>query len=149
MLKTALRLIISLGAGVRTGVRTSSFRPNWAKLNILENRNEMVAITDVLISKDVWQVCGVCLPLRSWGNGWVHFGLRQTFVIQSLSNVIQAQTQWLGPGPKGPGPKWAPGPNEIMPWAQMRSGPRPSNPGPKQLTGFCIEIPLLIYFTPP
>ena len=139
-------------------MRTSSFQPNWAKLNILENRNEMVAITDVLISKDVWQVCGVCLPLRSWGNGWVHFGLRQPFMIQSGSNVILAQTQirldpglkCRVPGPKGPwaqmgpGLKRAPRPNETVHWALM--GPRPLRA--LGLTGLCIEFPLLIYFTP-
>ena len=93
MLKTALRLIISLGVIAQDWGEDITISAQLGQTQHTENRNEMVAITDVLISKDVWQVCGVCLPLRSWGNGWVHFGLRQTFVIQSLSNVIQAQTQ--------------------------------------------------------
>ena len=130
-------------------MRTSSFWPKWAKLNILWNRNERVAITDALISKDVRQVCGVCLPLLSWDNVWVHFGLRQTFLIQSWSNVIRAQAQWhwvpghVGPQAQmGPRPNHALGPTEI--WPRVLE-PRALAPGKSNWQDFVLKF--LFWFT--
>ena len=59
-------------------------------------------------------------------------GPRQTFMIQSWSNVIRAQARMRSGPRRAPGAcrapvpnDWALGPNEIVPWVQMRLGPKP------------------------
>ena len=120
MAKTPSKLIhFPRSYSPKTGVMTSSFWAQFCREQDLDGprstycytsmKDEMVGISDVLISKEV---CVWGLNSSPWSG--------QTFMIQSWSKVIRPQAQMRSdPGPKW---DWALGPNEIWSRCHMLFG---------------------------